>query len=323
MDVMFYEVYQEEEVLLTRYLPKELTAGFSKKTVQAEKGRHPPSKLIAIRTQSLVPLSWVSELSGVLTRSSGFDHLLPLQSQKGKTPSLGYLPSYCSRAVAEHALMILLTLARKLKRQEKQFPTFNRDGLTGIECLGREALVVGVGRLGTEIVRLFSGIGMKVRGVDVVKRLKTLAYVPLNKGIRTADVVVCALPLTRATRRLLGYKCLRHAKKGAIFMNVSRGEISPSKELKRLLEEGILGGVGLDVYEGEGSFAESLRTKKGTLGESGKATVALLKDERVVLTPHNAFNTKEALERKAQQSVASIVLFLKKGTFPNPVPLFT
>lgn len=319
MDVMFYEVYEEEGKALKRHLPQGVKAGFSKKTIQSDSAADPPSQVISTRTQSIIPPAWKGKLSGILTRSSGYDHLFPVMTWP-KSPACGYLPSYCSRAVAEHALMAIFALAKKLNKQRKQFATFNRDGLTGMECSGRNLLVVGVGRIGGEVVSLASGIGMKVKGVDLVRRLKTVAYVALEEGIPSADVIICALPLTQKTRGLLNYASLSRAKKGALFVNVSRGEISPVRDLKRLLDEGILGGIALDVYEEEGLFADTLRTKRGALSESGKIVLSLEKDDRVILTPHNAFNTEEALERKARESCEAVSAFLRTGAFPNPVP---
>ena len=213
-----------------------------------------------------------------------------------------------------------LALARKLKKQLRHFTSFDRDGLTGVECLGRTLLIVGVGRIGAEIARLAAGIGMQVKGVDLVKRVDPLEYVTLEEGVRCADTIVCALPLTPLTQGLLNYELLRQARPGALFVNVSRGEISPLKDLKRLLEEQILGGIGLDVHEEEPQLAEALRSGKGGLTRGGHELLSLQGDDRVLFTPHNAFNTQEALERKAKQSAAAVVTFLKQGSFPDPIP---
>ena len=320
MDAMCYEVFAEEKEMLKRYLPRNLTIGFSEKTIQSDGRRYPPSRLISIRTQSVIPSGWGKELSGILTRSSGFDHLLAFRKQFGPHISYGYLSSYCERAVAEHALLMILALARKFKKQLRQLGSFDRNGLTGIECSGRNMLVVGVGNIGGEIVRLAKGFGMNVKGVDLVKRVPSLDYVTLKQGILSADAIVCALPLTRLTEGLLNYKLLRKAKKGALFVNISRGEISPMQDLKRLLKEGVLGGVGLDVYEEEGTLADALRARRGVSDRKGKEILSLEGDDRILFTPHNAFNTREALERKAKQSCEAIAAFLKKGSFPYSVP---
>lgn len=316
MDVILYEVFAEEAEAIQRHLPKGITAQCTPHTIQAAGHATPPAALITIRTQSRIPPSWPPHLAGILTRSTGFDHLVALR----RRVACGYLPAYCAQAVAEHAILMMLALARKLTRQQQQFASFNRDGLTGVECRGRRALIVGVGHIGTALVQVAAGLGMDVKGVDVVHRMPTLDYVPLADGIQWADVIVCALPLTRLTRGLLNYECLQRARPGLLLINIARAEISPLQDLSRLLDERILGGVGLDVYEEEPLLAESLRSHQHALPASGRELLALRERDDVVCTPHNAFNTREALERKAQQSCEAIARFLREGAFPYPVP---
>ena len=320
MDVMFYEVFKEEEKALKLFLPKDVFAEFTSKTIQAQADKKPPASLISIRTQSVIPDEWKDKLEGVLTRSVGYEHLLEYMQKNEALFLAGYLPSYCARAVAEHAVMAMLMLLRKAGRQLEQFDSFNRDGLTGRECSGKNLLVLGVGRIGSQLVDLGRGLKMTVKGVDIQEKLPELEYVPLSKGLEWADVVVCALPLTNETKGMLDYKTFSSVKKGAVFVNISRGDISPLKDLSRLLEEGRLGGISLDVYEKESSLAECLRGN--AVEETGLAeeVMELKKHPNVLLTPHNAFNTEEALERKAEQSIESVQLFLQKKTFPYPVP---
>ena len=198
------------------------------------------------------------------------------------------------------------------------FGTFSRDGLTGLECRGRCALVVGVGRIGGEIVAVAKGLGMVVRGVDPWRRVKGFGYVSLAKGLPWADVVFCACSLTEKTKAMLSYNTLRKARKGAIFVNVGRGEISPMEGLARLLSEGILGGISLDVFDEEPSLAASLRARR--VDANIRRMLKLKDQDNVVFTPHNAFNTQEALETKARLSAEAVEYFLRHGTFPHPVP---
>jgi len=320
MDIMFYEVFVEEEVALKRHLPKDLDAGFTSKTVQAENHEAPPAPFISIRTQSNIPQAWAENLSGILTRSTGYDHLSAYRQQSGKDIACGYLPTYCSRSVGEHVLLLILALLKGLRKQLRQFEAFNRDGLTGGECLGRNLLVVGVGNIGEQVVRLAKGVGMQVKGIDLVKRMESLDYVSLEEGIRFADVIVCALPLTAQTQGMLGYESLKHARKGSLLVNVSRGEVTPAKDLKRLLDEGILGGLGLDVYEDENILAEHLRASNTGRNPNNEAILSMKDHDNVLFTPHNAFNTHEALDRKAQQSSEAVVRFLKDRSFPSSIP---
>jgi D-lactate dehydrogenase len=273
-----------------------------------------------MRTQSVIPIEWAGKLSGILSRSTGYDHLRFYLEKAGRPIPCGYLPLYCNRAVAEQAALLWLALLRKLPQQTRQFASFNRDGLTGQECEGKRLLVVGVGHIGHEVVRIGKGLGMHVRGVDIVKRHHDVAYVSAAKGLPWADIIVCAMNLTADNLGYFNYRRLKRARRGVFFVNIARGELSPVADLLRLLNEGRLGGVALDVYEHESKLAVALREGKRAKDATTRATLALAKHPNVILTPHNAFNTEEAVERKAQQSIRQVEHFLRHGKFLWPVP---
>jgi len=129
-----------------------------------------------------------------------------------------------------------------------------------------------------------------------------------------------SLPLTKKTEGLLDYKMLKIAKPGLHFINISRGEVSPLKDLKKLLHEDVLGGLSLDVYPNEAKLAHAMRTETSGKTADLKIIQELSKKDQVLFTPHNAFNTQEALEQKASLSAEAVVNFLKKGKFPNSAP---
>jgi len=303
MDVCFYEAFEEEAATLRRHLPSRIRAGFTWKTIQEAGETAPPARLISIRTQSLVPPSWFERLDGLLARTTGYDHLVELPIP------CGYLPLYCHRAVAEQAMLLWMALLRKLPQQIAQFPRFHRDGLTGAECAGKNLLVVGVGHIGAEVVKIGCGLGMNVRRVDIIPER---ADTPIEEGLPWADIIVCAMSLNQGNRGYFSYQRLQQARPGVLFVNIARGELSPTADLVRLLDEGRLGGVALDVYENESALATALR--------SGKGSFPLLGRPNVILTPHNAFNTQEAVERKSIQSVQQIEHFLKHRCFLWPAP---
>lgn len=320
MRVKFYEAFAEEERRLRHFLPKDLAAGFTAATVQESGDTEPPARLISIRTQSSLPAEWAAKLDGILTRSVGYDHLTVFR-RAGNGAALvasGHLPDYCRRAVAEQALLLVMALRRKLRRQMKQTLSFNRDHLTGGECLGANLLVVGVGRIGGEVVKLGRALGMETRGVDIQPRRDDLTYVPLSEGLAWADVIVCALPHTPLTRGMLSARRLDAARSGLVLVNVGRGEVTPLADMAQALEAGRVAGVALDVYPEEDRLAADLRA--GTRSDAAEALNRLSADDRVILTPHNAFNTDAAVERKAEQSVWAVRAFLDTGRFPDPVP---
>jgi D-lactate dehydrogenase len=321
LDVFFYEAFIEEEQAIKRYLPSDIKADFTWKTIQ-EKGHHkPPATLISIRTQSIIPISYATRILGVLTRSTGYDHIWEYLRKCGKNLPCGYLPKYCSRAVAEQTMLLWMSLLRKLSQQVQQFTNFNRDGITGLECQHKTLLVVGIGNIGYEIVQIGKCLGMNVMGVDIDEKHPDVSYVSINKGLSQADIVVCAMNLTADNIGYFNYQVLKQGKQGMIFINISRGELSSTVDLLHLLDEKFLGGIALDVYEKENQLAILLR--RGNIHGKDMETLVMLelaKRSNVILTPHNAFNTQESVERKSTHSVQQITFFLKNGKFLWAVP---
>ena len=318
--VYFYEVFAEEQEALQRRMSSRVAAAFTDKTIQEEGMPDPPAGCISIRTQSCVPERWLNQLDGILSRSTGYDHLVGLPGTRGGgRPHCACLPSYCSRAVAEQAVLLWMALLRRLPAQRRAFQTFHRDGLTGFECRGKTLAVIGVGHIGIEIVRLGEALGMSVLGVDIDQRHAGVRYLPPDQALPRADVIVCAMNLTTVNRGYFSYDVLKTSKQGAVFINIARGELAPTKDLLRLCDEEWLGGVGLDVYDGEAHLATALRGHRPPTAPEAQAALDLAARDDVILTPHNAFNTREALDRKADLTMAQLEAFLDTGRFKWPI----
>jgi len=318
-DVYFFEVFEEEARLIRKHLKGKIKFGLTNRTIQESGYRNPPSSLISVRTQSIIPAHWQDKLDGVLSRTTGYDNLLNFKNSIHKNVICGYLDEYATRSVAEHAVMIMFSLMRHLPRQLYQMKSFNRDGITGKECKGKNLLVVGVGRIGSEIAGIAKGLGMNVKGVDIVKRYEFISYTEKYEGIRWADVIICAMDLNESNYHYFNYDLLKKAKKGAIFINIARGEHSPLKDMLKLLKERRLGGIGLDVFEDEPVVSTALRNPAQKNFENVRIINELLNYPNVILTPHNAFNTIESLNRKVRLSINEILFFLKDHDFHNKI----
>jgi D-lactate dehydrogenase len=315
MDVFFYEAFKEEADALRPILGNQVSYGITDKTIQETGDIHPPARLISIRTQSIIPIEWENKLDGVLSRSTGYDHLKKYLGAIRTQLPCGHLEEYATRAVAEHAVLLMMNLMRRLPQQMAQFQKFNRDGLTGGECAGKNLLVVGVGRIGSEIVKIGSALGMNVRGVDIVQRNKEVKYCGKEDGVVWADIIICAINLTKENHGYFSYNVLKLAKHGFLFINIARGEHAPLSGLLQLENEDHIGGLGLDVFEDEPNVAVALRSGQTNISTEAQTLNALLLKPNVLFTPHNAFNTCEAVHRKSQFSVDEILYFLKNKTF--------
>jgi D-lactate dehydrogenase len=319
-DVYFYEAFEEEEQQLRHFLPDHIQAGFTYKTIQECDHSDAPAKIISTRTQTIIPDHWRQQADAFLTRSTGYDYYKDLRKKTPANVRFGYLPLYCNRSVAEQAMLLWMALIRKLPAQTKQFRTFHRDGITGKEIQGKTLLVVGVGNIGYEIVKIGRSLEMTVYGVDIEKKHTDVKYVEFGEKLPAADIIVSAMNLTPENTGYFNYESLKNAKSGALFINIARGEQSVPSDLKRLLAEGILGGVAMDVYPHENELGMALRNHKVPEDPELKIIQELAAYPNVILTPHNAFNTTEAVIRKSEQSVLQIVNFLKTGEFIWNVP---
>lgn len=337
-DVVFYEAFEEETALLRGLMPASISAEYTDRTIQESGHAAPPARLIATRTQSIIPVAWAPQLDAVLSRSTGFDHLADYAAAISTPMQFGYLPLYCHRAVAEQALLLWMALLRKLPRQLRQFHDFHRDGLTGFECQGRTLAVVGVGNIGREICDIGRAMRMTVIGVDRDPRHAEVTYAPIEEALAAADIVVCAMDLNPTSRGYFNADKLRLVKPGALFVNISRGELSPSTALLAALDAGQLGGVGIDVYDHEAELAVALRGASDapvaldakpspaeianrsavTRDPEALAAIELSRRDNCICTPHNAFNSYEGVERKSLHSVQQIVALRETGKFKWP-----
>ena len=321
LDVFFYEAFEEEDADIRRMLPSTIAADYAALTIQESGHAATPARIISTRTQSIIPPGWAPALDAVLTRSTGYDHLVAYRAAVSAPPPMGYLPLYCQRAVAEQALLMWLALLRRLPQQVAQFHAFHRDGISGGECQGRTLVVVGVGNIGHEVCRIGAALGMRVLGVDIFPRHGDVEYLSIDDALPQADVVVCAMDLNKTTLGYFDMNRWRRVKPGCVFVNISRGELSPSTHLVAALKAGLLAGVGLDVFDHEAALAIALRSQSPVDDAQVAATLELSRRPDAICTPHNAFNSIEAVQRKSDQSVEQIVAFLAHRQFIWPVPI--
>lgn len=314
-DVFFYEAFEEEQAALKRYLPDSINAGFAWQAIQETEHQSPPARIISIRTQSVIPPEWAGKLDAVLSRSTGYDHLLRFFKGEADSPALGYLPCYCVRAVAEQAMLLWCSLLRKLPRQMEQFHRFERDGLTGRECKGRCIAVVGVGRIGYETACIARALSMTVVGVDPVKRHADINYCRPAEAFSQADVIVCCMNLNEDNHGYFNQAVFDQVRPGTVFVNVARGEMVVTRDLLAALDSGRLAGAGMDVHENENELAVALRGGGGVSADTLELMDRLRSHPNVILTPHNAFNTDESVEEKSRQSAEQITEFMSKRAF--------
>lgn len=238
-------------------------------------------------------------------RSKGSDHVdLTAADRLGLqvVASLDYSP----HAVAEHAVGLLLALTRHLTLADRRarHHDFRLDGLLGRELHGRRVGVIGVGRIGRVVASILLGFGCQVAGCDpgpeVARLPKGLVMMPLDELLRTSEAVSLHCPLNPSTRHLIHAHAIRRMPAGSVLVNTSRGAVVETDAVIHALLSGHLGGFATDVLENESQIFGSDRELEPL---HHAAAARLLGMPNVIVTPHQAFLTGEALADIARSVV--------------------
>ena len=261
----------------------------------------------------------------ITTRSTGFDHI-DLKTAKEKNISVAYVPGYGDNTVAEFAFGLILTLSRKIYEAAdrlKETCSFSLEGLRGFDLAGKTIGVVGTGRIGRHVIKIAKGFEMNIVASDVkpdenFAKEAGFKYIPFEELLAVSDVISLHVPNVASTNHLINSQNINKIKKGAILINTSRGAVVETAVLIKALNDGILGGAGLDVLEEEGAISDEKQlVLYGHPEEHNLKTViqnhVLIDMKNVIVTPHNAFNTSEALRRILNNDLENIKSFSEKG----------
>ncbi len=333
MKIGFFELEGwEEQMLRERFGGHDLR--FSNDKISAKDA---PSvvdfDVISVFVNSVInaeTLAYFPNLKYLSTRSTGYDHIdLPACSARGVR--VGFVPGYGDNTVAEFAFGLILNLTRKQYRaidQIKETDSFSLVGLRGIDLKGKTLGVLGTGRIGKEAIRIGNGFGMHVIAYDPFpneEAAKTFnfSYASLEGVLGNADVITIHCPLTEQTRHLINRDTVKLIKRGAYLVNTARGGIVETAALVDALMDGTLAGAGLDVLEEEGDVRDEMKLVGSKEMREEKLRVmlqnhSLMHMTNALITPHNAFNTQEAMERILNTTMENVASFIA-GTPKNLV----
>lgn len=263
-------------------------------------------------------------LKFIATRSTGFDHI-DIEYCKNKNIKVANVPEYGTRTVAEWTFGLILNIMRKIYtsiEQIKKNESFDLKNLRGEELYSKTIGVIGTGKIGKEVIKLARAFGMNAVAYDIqvdnnFAKEYMVKYLPLEELLKVSDVITIHVNLTPQTFHMINKKNIHLIKKGAYLINTARGAIVETEALIHALKEGILNGAALDVLENEVEIKEELEVlvKNNLQQEVIKTLLAnhiLMKMPQVIITPHNAFNSKESIERILNTTIENINGFLKK-----------
>lgn len=276
------------------------------------------ANIISIFVNSQVKEAYLKKLPKlklIATRSTGFDHIDLKACAKHKV-AVTNVPSYGENTVAEHAFALLLALSHRITESNARARDGNWsfEGLIGFDLKGRTLGIIGMGRIGSHAARMAKGFNMKVLAYDLYPNTQLakeigFKYCSFNELLKNSDVVTLHTLLTPQTHHLLNTKTIKLMKKGAILINTARGGLVETKALVDALLRGHLAGAGVDVLEEEDLMKNpKLFTRRMTNTQMTEALQShvLLTLPNVIVTPHNAFNTREAINRILDTTITNI-----------------
>lgn len=256
----------------------------------------------------------------ILMRCAGFNNV-DLETAKKYDIRVMRVPGYSPEAVAEHAMALALAANRRLYKAYNKVREndFSLSGLMGFNFYEKTAGIIGTGKIGAAMCRICHGFGMKVIAYDVYENAalkEFVEYVPLEKLLSDSDVISLHCPLMDSTYHLINIDTIRQMKDGVILVNTSRGALVKTDDLIEGIRLHKFAGVGLDVYEEETNNVFEDRSDE-ILEHS--TTARLLSFPNVMITSHQGFFTREALNAIAETTLQNASDFIAGQESTNDV----
>lgn len=268
-------------------------------------------------------ISKLKKVKLITTMSTGYDHI-DLKACKAQGITVSYVPSYGENTVAEHAMALILAVARRIIQsvERTRRANFDIEGLRCFDLKGKTIGIVGTGNIGSHMCKYCKAFEMDVIAYDKFpdeKLAKKIGfkYVTLAQLLKKSDIISLHVPLLPATRHMINKKRVNQMKKGVILVNTARGSLVDTTAILYGLKNDIIAWYATDVLEEECAVKdererlyETFQTKCDV--ETLLEDHMLMVHDRVLITPHNAFNSWEALKRIFNTTIDNINGFVKK-----------
>ncbi|MEK7172512.1 MAG: NAD(P)-dependent oxidoreductase [Patescibacteria group bacterium] len=330
-NIVFLETEKWEQDYIKEKLSsnRELSLNFCKKPLgkisEKEMAVIKTADILAVFIYSIIDkiiLEKLFRLKFIATMSTGYDHI-DLNTCKEKGIKVSNVPFYGDNTVAEHTFALILAFSRKLPQSfaKTRFGDFTLNDLRGFDLKGKTIGIIGLGHIGEWTARIAFGFGMKILAFDPKKQPKLSAkfgvkYTTLDYLLGNSDIITLHAPYNEQTRHLINKNNIVKIKKGALLINTARGGLVETEALLLALQKGILAGAGLDVLEEECFIKEEkeLLTKPFQKTCDLRTVLRnhlLINNPKVLITPHNGFNSQEALLRILDSTIENIKGFSK------------
>lgn len=272
-------------------------------------------------TRSVINTLYNNNIKLIALRCAGYNNV-DLKSAFGKI-HIVRVPAYSPYAVAEHAVALMLTLNRKIHRAytRTRDSNFNINGLLGFDMFGKSAGVIGTGKIGKIVINILKGFGMNIFAYDLYpdrdfEKEAGFKYVDLTTIYKESDIISLHCPLTNESYHMINKETLSLMKDNVMIINTSRGALINTKDLIDALKSKKIGSAGLDVYEEESEYFFEDYSNEII---SDDTLARLLTFNNVLITSHQAFFTKEALENIAYTTLNNIKEYFDNNNLPNEI----
>lgn len=266
-------------------------------------------------------LTQFEHLKYITTRSTGIEHI-DIDYCTEQEIAVSNIPTYSDNTVAEHVFALLLTISRNMFEsiQRTRTGNFSLKGLRGFDLKRKIIGVIGTGHIGTQVIRIARGFDMEVLAYDVNPQKKLankmeFQYVSMNELLSNSNIITLHVPENKKTVHLISTNEFSMMKNGVILINTSRGNIVDIQALLKAMESKKVGAVGFDVLPEEPTIREEVELMRSVYEhdhdlEDLLADQVLMRLSNVYITPHNAFNTYEAVQRIRDTTLSNIESFM-------------
>ena len=322
MSTIFFEVEDWEQDSLKRKFPDAILS--PEKLTEDNAAEYSSAQLVSTFIYSTVTKQVLQAMPGlkfIATRSTGYDHIdLAACTEKGIR--VANVPEYGSNTVAEHTFALLLSLTRRIYESVSQSKrlNFEHNEIRGVDLYGKTLGIIGLGKIGMNVMRIAQGFGMKVlvynhRHDEELAKKAGFQYADLELLLRESDAVTLHLPLLPDTTHIINKTNILLFKRGSYLLNTARGGLIDTEAVMLGLDRGILAGVGLDVLEEEKELSEEAAILSTAYRQQLDLKTLvydhmLINHPKVLITPHNAFNSEEALMRILNTTIDNITAYL-------------
>jgi D-lactate dehydrogenase len=324
--INFYEVDKGDKRFINKSLKGKFNlAFFDEPLTESNISTARDADIVSVFIYSILDkknIDALPKLKLIATRTTGFNHI-DLKTASSRNIPVCNVPYYGENTVAEHTFGLILALSRNIHKAYVRTTRndFSVEGLEGWDIKGKTLGVVGAGSIGSHVIKIAKGFGMNVLAYDLHKNhlmeeVLGFRYVTLDDLLKNSNIISLHCPYNKATHHLINMNNIELVKRGALFINTARASLIEPAALHYALESGIFGGAGLDVFEGEDLVKEENQMLTRNVSVEHLRAVLekniLLNRENVIITPHIAFDSVEAVERILETTIDNIEAFVAK-----------